>query len=815
MLTTADGKPTNAILGFMQMLLGSIEKFNPDAIVCSLESESPTFRSKMDSNYKANRKEADPELKEQIGEIINIIGRLEIKTLYADSYEADDVIGSFAMQSQEHFDEVEIVSGDRDLLQLIRPKVKVYLPGKTFSDLIGYTREMFEEKYGINLDDFVLYKALIGDTSDNIKGIPGVGPKTAQNIVNRFHSVDSIIANCDEFPPKVCEAITENADQLKKYYDLSRIETDLKIDLAPEDTKVSKINASALRKIVDEYELKSLTKKVAKFIDTFEQKYGGFGLFDLDEDLKRQEIEYTINDEVNFIEDLAFVMTSRTGYLIGNGSEFKEVEAKDLYNFVILKQLKRYVGFELKPFIKDLVRSGIENIENLEFIDLKLAWHLIKSNLSFETLNEIASNLKINQLPTLLAKTLSEISESEMEELFAMEKKLETVIAIMEMEGIPLDVEYLKNLEGEFRDKIAEVKQEIFKVVGHEFNPASTKELGHELFEVLKLPVFKKNKTGYSTDDNTLTKLEGMSDIIPLIKAFRFYSKILSTYVIGLQPFVGEDGKVHSNFRQEQTPTGRLSSINPNVQNLPADAEMGEKIKKAFKSEPGYFLSFDYSQIELRVLAFESKDKGLIKAFAEDEDIHTTTAKLVFEKDEITKDERRFAKTINFGIVYGMEPYGLSQALKIDQKAAKEFIDKYFEKFPDVKKYFDKVTKQLDEKGYVNTFLGRRRYFPAWKSTTGFQKRMLFREAINMPIQGGAAEVIKLAMINIFEIIQKEKLKVKLISQVHDELVFLVENKNDIDDYAKRFQKIMEESYDIEVPLKAEAKFGTDLSFIE
>jgi DNA polymerase-1 len=815
MLTTGDGRPTNAILGFLQMLLGSIEKFNPDAIVCSLESESPTFRHAIDATYKANRKSPDDELKVQIGEIINLIGRLNIQTLFTDKYEADDVIGSFAHSSQDDFDQIEIVTGDRDLLQLLTPKVHVFLPGRNFSDLIDYDREKFKEKFGIELEDFVLYKALIGDASDNIKGVPGIGPKTAANIVNKFHSVDSILANLDELPSRVAEAITENADGLKRCYELCKIETNLKIDLKPEDIKTSKINASALRKIVEEFELKSMAKRVAKFIDNFEKKYGGFSLFDDGDDSQPQssELDYNLTDKVNFDGNKAFVIATTTDYRIGDGKVFEEVPKSVLYNFVILKKLKCFIGFDLKGFIKDLTTAGIENITDYEFIDMKLAWHLIQNALTFENINEIAAHLKTPNYQEILSKTEEEIKKFDMDKLFELEKKLEIVLADMELTGVDIDENYLKQLEGEYKDKIQDIKQKIFDCIGHEFNPASTKELGHILFDVLKLPVFKKNKTGFSTDDNTLTKLMGMHEVIPLIKEFRLYSKILSTYIIGLQNSISLDGKIHTTLRQDQVATGRLSSINPNLQNLPADELMGGQIRGAFKAENGVFLSLDYSQIELRVLAQESNDPRLVEAFKNGEDIHTSTARVIFEKEEINKKERNFAKIINFGIVFGMEPYGLSQALSIDQKEAKAFIEKYLTEFAGVKEYFDRITKQLDEKGYVNTFMNRRRYFPAWARTNGFQKRMLFREAINMPIQGGESEIIKDAMVKIFSMIKKDKLESKLLLQIHDELIFWVKNEKLAKEYAEKFKAEMENVVKWDVPIKAEFKIGKNLSF--
>lgn len=813
MLTTADGQPTNAIFGFLQMLLGTIEKFDPDYIACSLESETPTFRHKLSADYKANRKEPDNELTIQIPQIINLIQSLNIKTLQKDGFEADDVIGSYACQNQNEFDQVCIVTGDRDLLQLISEKIHVFMPGKSFADLIEYDRAKFTEKFGVELEDYVLYKTLIGDSSDNIKGVPGIGPKTAVNIIKKFNSLDSIVANTDQLPQRFAVAIEENRDLLEKYYQLCKIDTDIKLDLTPEDLKLSKMNASRLRSLIREYELTSMTKRVTKFIDNFEKRYGGFGLFDESyNDEKQHEVDYKLVESIKF-EDTAYFLRTKDSYRFGNGDEFVDVAENELYNFLILNKFRRIIGFDIKPLIKDFFKVGIEEIEKYEFIDLKLAWHLIRNSLVFEQLNELANHINSSKYSELYEVTIRKIEESQMENLFELEKKMQIVLASMEHEGVDCDGIYLKKLEEEFKGKIAEIKQKIFDFVGHEFNPASTRELGHVLFDVLKLPVFKKNKTGYSTDDRTLTKLEGMSDIIPLIKEFRLYSKILSTYILGLQNSIDEEGKIHTTYVQDQVATGRLSSINPNLQNLPNDEKIGPMIRKAFKAEDGLFLSLDYSQIDLRVLAYESKDPNLVNAFNNDEDIHTSTGKIVFEKETLTKEERNFAKTINFGIVYGMEPYGLSQSLGISQAEAKAFIDKYLENFEGVKRYFAEITKQLDEKGFVQTFMGRRRYFDSWKATGGFQKRMLFREAINMPIQGGTSEIMKIAMVNIFKALNSKKLNAKLLLQIHDEVILKLENEKDLDEVTKVVKEIMENAYNLEVPLKVSAKSGKDLSF--
>ncbi len=814
-LTTSDGRPTNAIFGFTQMLLNCIEKFTPDFIVCSLESETPTFRHEIDSDYKANRKEVDTELKVQIPEIIKVISRLNIKMLQKNGYEADDVIGSFAVQHQNKFDSIEIVTGDRDLLQLISPKIRIFMPGKKFSDLVEFNEISFSQKFGIEVSDYVLYKSLVGDNSDNIKGIPGIGPKSATEIVKKFHSVEAILANLDELPPRIAETISENQYLLKKYYDLSKIKCDLDIDLTPEDLKVKRMNITALRQILDEYEFKSLGTKIAKFIDKFEKKYHGFDIFDTESiTYQSLELEYTLVDYINFEENTAYVIqTSNHQIRLGNGKEFINVNQTEIYNFVILKQLRKFIGFNLKDFIKILLASGIQRIENFEFVDLKLAWHLIKNTLIFDHINELCKYLQITSYPAIYEYTLEQIRTNELANLFEIERKLQIILALMEFEGIHCDKTYLSQLAIDYKTQIDHIKKQIFDFVGHEFNPASTKELGHILFEVLKLPVIKKTKTGYSTDDSTLTKLEGLSEIIPLIKKFRLYSKTLSTYIIGLQDNIDTDGKIHTTYLQDHVATGRLSSINPNLQNLPADEEIGKQIKKAFQIPKGIFLSIDYSQIDLRVLAHESKDERLIEAFLNDEDIHTATAKLIFDKQKITKEERQYAKRINFGIVYGMEAYGLAQALNITPEAAKEFIEKYFEKFPGVRRYFNRILQELDEKGYVHTILNRKRFFDNWKSASGMQKKALFREAINMPIQGGSSDIMKIGMIKVFDFINENNINAKLLLQIHDELIFAIEDESNLDKYLSQFSQIMENAYKLDVPLKVSYKVGKDLSF--
>lgn len=814
LLTTSDGRFSNAIFGFIGMLMTTIEKFEPDCICCSLESESPTFRHKILTDYKANRKETESELSSQINEIINIIQTLKIQTLHKEGYEADDVIGSFAMQNRQNFKEICIVTGDRDLLQLIDGNISVYMPGRTFSDLVKYDCERFKDRFGIELEDYVLYKALVGDTSDNIKGIPGIGPKTASQIVNKFHSVDAILANLDDLPPRIAEGIQESSTLLQSYYDTCKIETEIKLDIDIENTTVSKMDVNKLRKVIDEFELKSLSNRIAKFIDKHQKKYDTFDLFG-GNDVKEVELKVVIADKVRFDNQTAYILTIKDGYRFGNGIEFVDIKVQDLYNFVTLNKINKFIGFELKQFIKELIICEF-NIQKFEFIDLKISWTLLNHTLDISSINDLVKYLSVTDIQRISDLTDEKIKTAKYQNLVKLDNECQSVIAEMELNGIYCDKEKLIEISTGIAKQVEDIKKKMFESIGFEFNPASTRDLGHVLFEVLKLPVFKKNKTGFSTDDSTLDSLEDLHELIPLIRRFRSLAKFNSTYLVGYQDYIDEKGLIHSTFNQTQVATGRLSSTNPNLQNIPRDEELGGLIKQAFcvRNKGNILLSLDYSQIDLRVMAYVTKDKGLINAFTNDLDIHMETAKAIFDKEEISKEERSFAKTINFGIIYGMEPYGLSQALKIDQATAKEFINRYFEKYTNVNKYFEEITKQLDEFGYVKTFLGRKRYFNTWKVATGSVRRALIREAVNMPIQGGTSEIMKIAMVEIDKFIKSNKLSAKLILQIHDELVFEVE-KSELDNCKFEFKKIMENIFDLGFPLKASHKYGQDLRFLD
>ncbi|MCX8035100.1 MAG: DNA polymerase [Candidatus Dojkabacteria bacterium] len=493
-------------------------------------------------------------------------------------------------------------------------------------------------------------------------------------------------------------------------------------------------------------------------------------------------------------------------HLLGNGIDFVEVD--DLYRYVILKNIRQIIGFDLKGLIKELISSGIERIENFDFVDLKLAWYLIDSSRKFSSINELCDFLKTSHYSELLSKTLDIIKKEGLENLFDLEKKIQKILAFMELEGISVDFEYLSSIEKKLKDEIDLLKKEMFGVIGFEFNPASTKDLRHVLFDVLRLTPIKKRKTGYSTDDETLNFLENQSDFVKLLKKFRNLSKLLSTYILGLKEWIADDGKIHTTFRQDVVATGRLSSINPNLQNLPSDEENGTMIRRIFVAGEGRcFVSFDYSQIDLRVLAHECEDPEMIRFFVEDRDIHESTARLIFGTDQITNEQRKFAKAINFGIVYGMEAYGLSKTLGISVEEASEFINLYFKKFAKVKDYFARIENELDNFGYVKTFMGRRRYFKSWKTASKYEKKALFREAINMPIQGGSADVIKMAMVKVYEYIKSNKLDIKLVLQIHDELVFIFPENYD-EKILKDVSNIMESCVKLKVPLKVNYKSG-------
>ncbi|MFW5720128.1 MAG: DNA polymerase [Candidatus Dojkabacteria bacterium] len=830
MLTTSEGKPTNAVFGFLQMLLTILGRYEPDYLVCGLESETPTFRHKLAADYKANRKEADPEMKVQIQDVIAILSTLNVATIQKNGFEADDVIGSFVVQHCDYFDQVQILTGDRDLFQLLSEKSHVLMPGRRFSDITEYDCQAFEQKYNLSLDDFVLYKSMIGDSSDNIKGIPGVGPKTAEKIVNKYHSIDSILANLDDLPPRIAESITEHKDLWQGFYDLCRIDASIDTGITPEETRISKLHIWKLRELVEKYELTSMQTKVTKFVSNFEKKFGSFDLFDtgLSQGNDIRELRYRIVEHVEFQksseEDMqngknetyvAYVITNKQGFLIGNGEEFIEVKTHEVYAFLVLHKIRSCIGYKLKPVLRALLDNGAEKLDEYSFLDVDIMWHLHRSDVKFDSINDLVKELQQDSFPVVYTSLMQKLEETGMINLFTLEQEIQVVLATMEWHGVKVNGEYLQALGKRYAEKIEKLKEKMFHLVGFEFNPASTKDLGHVLFEVLHLPVIKKTKTRYATDDRTLSKLEGTSDIIPLIRDFRMYSKTLSTYVNGLLDCVESDGRVHSTFNQTQVATGRFSSTNPNMQNLPSIPVIGNEIRKAFTpaDEEHVFVSFDYSQIDLRVLAYETQDTELVKAFKKHEDIHQATDRRIFGKNDISKDERSFAKTVNFGIVYGMEPYGLSQSLQISQQEAKEFIEKYLDTFKGVREYFDKITHVLDTLGYVSTFMGRKRYFNSWKYLSGIQKRALFREAINMPIQGGTSEIMKLAMSKAHQYLKNHNEVGTIVLQIHDEIIIELHNSSQNDQVKEDIKNIMETVYDLGIPLVASVKEGKDLRF--
>lgn len=822
-LNNSQGLPTNAIFGFTQMLINTIDRIKPDYIVCASESETPTFRHRLYSEYKSNRKEADQELKIQIGHVLEIIQRLNIQLIYLNGFEADDVIGSLTNKYKTQLQKIEIVTGDKDLLQLIDNNVIVIMPGRNFSDMTYYDRFKFKEKFGIEVENYPLYKALTGDTSDNIKGIPGIGPKTAIQIVNRFNDINKLKANLEALDYRIAQNILENQKLLDLYYELSQIRTDLAIKVDLENLKTKKINFNALRKIVQEYEFYSISRKISQFIEHMNDTYSEFSLFEESYEQK-YEVKFNLQvKEYKFNNTAEFYVknVSSEGFWIGDGINFIEINSEEVYNFFILHKPFHVIGFEIKPLIKKLIQQKYKNLDKIGFTDLKIIWYILRNDLAFQDINDLASYLKTSSIVEIYKISLQYLKENKLTNIFELERKIQIILALMEEEGVHCDIKYLEQKEREYQDKIELIKKEMFKLIGHEFNPSSNKELSHILFNVLKLPPVKKGKSYYLTDEKTLNKLEGTHEIISLIKKYRLLSKILNTYILGLKNHIQKDGKIHTTFIQDNIKTGRIGSMNPNLQNLPkplsdsSDDTLSADVRKAFKVPESFLLlSVDYSQIELRILAHESEDEYLINSFKNNEDIHTATAKLIFNKEQITKTEREQAKTINFAIIYGMEAYGLSQTLGIDIESAQAFIENYFTRLPGVKKYFQRIEDELNNLGYVKTFLGRRRYFNNWAKASKYEKKAILREAINMPIQGGGADVIKIAMIKIHDFIQTNKLKTKLILQIHDELILNVP-KEELDFCISNFVVIMEEAYQLKVPLKVNCKTGTNLLFDE
>ncbi len=850
MLMTEDGTYTNAVYGFLSILFKELDDIKPEYLVVAFDLKSPTHRHKMYDKYKANRHGMPEELAMQMPILKETLKAMNVCIIEKEGYEADDILGTLAKWGQKEELEVTVLTGDRDSFQLIDKNIKVRIPrtkmGKTETE--DYTVEKIEEEYGLEPLDLIEVKGLMGDTSDNIPGVPGVGEKTALNLIKQYKSIDEVYNHIDEQKGKLKEKLSENKDLAYLSRTLGTIDINAPIEKDLGAFQVEEWNKPEVLEI-----FKKL--KFNRFIDRFalQENIGATSFSDsqinteiehekivdktklaeLKQEIQENKVIYYYLTEEKFI-----IYSPKTNkcFSIENIQDFKDIfEDKNILK-CSYKQKEEFIilwnkCIEAKNLMFDIAIAGyilnsninkytIEYLAN-EYINFDIAEYLSnteKTGVEQITLFDNAEEPKedktyiyayaIYKLYNVLTQKMKEAGSIDL--FNKIEMPLTEVLASMQYEGIYIDKQELLDFGKELQEKIDILTQEIYELTGEEFNINSTKQLGEILFEKLKLTVKKKTKTGYSTDVDVLEKIKYEHPVIEKILEYRQLQKLNSTYVEGLIPYIDETGRIHSKFHQTVTTTGRISSTDPNLQNIPTRMELGRKLRKVFKPEQGYiFVDADYSQIELRVLAHISEDKNMIEAFCNNEDIHAQAASKVFNipLEEVTKEERTKAKAVNFGIVYGISEFGLGEQLGVSRKKAKEYIEQYLDKYSGIKEFMINIVEETKEKGYVETLYHRRRYVPELKSNNYMVRQFGGRVAMNTPIQGTAADIMKIAMINVYNKLKENNLKSKLIVQVHDEI--LVETLESEKEQVKQIVKEeMENVIKLKVPLLAEVEEG-------
>ena len=850
MLMTEDGTYTNAVYGFLSILFKELDDIKPEYLVVAFDLKAPTHRHKMYDKYKANRHGMPEELAMQMPILKETLKAMNVCIIEKEGYEADDILGTLAKWGQKEELEVTVLTGDRDSFQLIDKNIKVRIPrtkmGKTETE--DYTVEKIEEEYGLEPLDLIEVKGLMGDASDNIPGVPGVGEKTALNLIKQYKSIDEVYNHIDEQKGKLKEKLSENKDLAYLSRTLGTIDINAPIEKDLGAFQVEEWNKPEVLEI-----FKKL--KFNRFIDRFalQENVGATSFSDsqinteiehekivdktklaeLKQEIQENKVIYYYLTEEKFI-----IYSPKTNkcFSIENIQDFKDIfEDKNILK-CSYKQKEEFIilwnkGIEAKNLMFDIAIAGyilnsninkytIEYLAN-EYINFDITEYLSnteKTGVEQITLFDNAEEPKedktyiyaytIYKLYNVLTQKMEEAGSIDL--FNKIEMPLTEVLASMQYEGIYIDKQELLDFGKELQEKIDILTQEIYELTGEEFNINSTKQLGEILFEKLKLTVKKKTKTGYSTDVDVLEKIKYEHPVIEKILEYRQLQKLNSTYVEGLIPYIDETGRIHSKFHQTVTTTGRISSTDPNLQNIPTRMELGRKLRKVFKPEKGYiFVDADYSQIELRVLAHISEDKNMIEAFCNNEDIHAQAASKVFNipLEKVTKEERTKAKAVNFGIVYGISEFGLGEQLGVSRKKAKEYIEQYLDKYNGIKEFMTNIVEETKEKGYVETLYHRRRYVPELKSNNYMVRQFGGRVAMNTPIQGTAADIMKIAMINVYNKLKENNLKSKLIVQVHDEI--LVETLESEKEQVKQIVKEeMENVIKLKVPLLAEVEEG-------
>ncbi|MFO3715980.1 DNA polymerase I [Anaerococcus cruorum] len=853
-LTNNDGVMTNGVYGFLTMYQNAFDKYKPDSVLVAFDRSSKTFRHEEFKDYKATRDKMPSELSYQFGILKDILDSMKVAYTDLDGFEADDIVGTYAQMGQESGYEVVVITGDRDYLQLVDENITVYLTKKGISDMVEYNLDSIKEEYGLTPAQLIDVKGLEGDKSDNIPGVDGIGPKKAIGFIQQYGSIEGLYEHIDEISGKKTKQTLIDSEAIA--YMSKKIGTIVKnapVDIELDDLKLTEPDYPALKEKFSKYNFNKFLEKIEGDVaDTDIDMDFDFveanSYDDLINSIKKNK-EFTFKsfyDGENYIHSKIYKLAIKTAdtdtYIIKPDenfiASFKEIFAdKD-----IIKN-----SFDIKEDVVLLDKLGIELA--LPYDDLMLMHYLIdpsRSSYDVRTLSQTYSNFEVISEADLIGKgkktkkyeeidqdelnpyfasilytienskekLVAELKDLEMYDLYKdIEIKLSKVLANMEISGFVTDINVLEKLKAEIDDVLEGLTTEIYEFAGSEFNINSPKQLGEVLFKDLDLPVIKKTKTGFSTDASVLEKLRDEHQIIPKIEQYREMYKLRSTYIEGLENSIDEDGRIRSTFKQSIASTGRLSSTEPNLQNLPIRTEEGRKIRKAFKAGEGKILiDADYSQIELRILASLSNDQNMIDAFINGVDIHTKTASEVFDRplDEVTKVERYNAKAVNFGIIYGISDYGLSQNLNIPRPVAKEYIEGFFEGYPNVKKYMDNIIKEARELGYTDTLFNRRRYIPEITSKNFNVRSFGERVALNTPIQGTAADIIKIAMIKTEENLKNAGLDAKIILQIHDEII-LESSIEDKDKAMEILRDSMQSAAKLQVPLLVDIDTGESM----
>ena len=833
-LTNVNGIHTNAVYGFLNILFRFLDEENPDYLAIAFDLHAPTFRHKLFEAYKGTRKGMPDELRQQVPYIKNLVKEMNIKTLELEGYEADDLLGTMAKRAQSMGMEVSLLSGDRDLLQIADEHIKIRVPktikGQTTVEDY-YPADVFA-KYNVTPAEFIQLKALMGDSSDNIPGVPKVGEKTASELVIKYHSLDKIYECVDEISKdSIRNSLKENKDLAYLCLKLATIETNAPIDVSFDELKNELTYSEGGYNILQELGLRTYLKK---FEDNMSKIKNDVSL----DNLSVTEIESTdaLMSLLGGIKGASVSLVKGTfGSVIGIDDKFYKISFMMNINPFVRKVLfegeNKLIVFKASDAYEmladeDFKKQSKEIVKNLYALDLA-AYLLNPLNNSYTAESLLSDYLGLTvrsdsldaKEQALVAYGFNELkknfderlNETEQFKLYTdIELPLSLVLFEMEKTGILVDRAGLKKYEEDLSVSIDELEKKIYEEAGEEFNILSPKQLGVILFEKMNMPSSKKTKTGYSTSADVLEKLAADYPFVSNILEYRTLTKLKSTYAVGLASAIGSDGRIHSHFLQTVTATGRISSAEPNLQNIPVRTDLGRQLRKVFIPKDNcIFADADYSQIELRILAHLSNDTTLIDAFNSDKDIHAVTASKVFNVpiDEVTSAQRRAAKVVNFGIIYGMSSFSLGQDLEITRKDAEKYIKEYFEGYPGIRKYLDTCVESAKEKGYSLTAFLRRRPIPELKASQFMQREFGKRVAMNAPIQGTAADIMKIAMINVRDALKKNGLSSEILIQVHDEL--LLEIKNDEkDEVVKILQTEMENAYKLSVPLSVDLNVG-------